>query len=88
MRIQTWTPTFTPIEETSIAPIWIDLLELPSHCYYKDILMAMLSPIGKVLYLDKSTVKKTRNRMERCRNQFDLTKARPKHVWLGYEERI
>lgn len=73
-------------EETPIVPVWISLPELPWHCYYKEILTAMLSPVGKVLYLDNATVNKTRGRMARVRIQLDLTKDRPKHVWLGYDE--
>ncbi|KAG5585979.1 hypothetical protein H5410_046413 [Solanum commersonii] len=36
-------------EETLVVPIWITLPELPWHCYYKDTLTPMLSPIGKAL---------------------------------------
>uniref|UniRef100_M1DH02 Bifunctional endo-1,4-beta-xylanase xylA n=1 Tax=Solanum tuberosum TaxID=4113 RepID=M1DH02_SOLTU len=52
MRIQAWTPEFTPEEETPIVPIWVALPELPWHCYNKVLLTIILSPIGKVLYLD------------------------------------
>ena len=72
MRIQTWTPTFRPIEETPIVPVWIGLSELPWHCYYKDILTAMLSPIGKVLYLDNATVNKTRGSMQELESNLIL----------------
>ncbi|KAG5606082.1 hypothetical protein H5410_027574 [Solanum commersonii] len=47
MRIQTWTPDFTPEEETPIVPIWVALLELPWHCYNKVVLTTILSSIGK-----------------------------------------
>ncbi|KAG5631298.1 hypothetical protein H5410_003015 [Solanum commersonii] len=47
LRLQVWTPTFTPEEETPIVPGWITLPELPWHCYNKEFITALLSPIGK-----------------------------------------
>ncbi|KAH0712245.1 hypothetical protein KY289_008204 [Solanum tuberosum] len=86
MRIQTWTPTFTPEEETPIVPIWILLPGLPWHCFKKEFITPLLSPIGKVLYLDTASIKRTRASMAKVKVQVDLTKARPKHVWIGLDE--
>ncbi|KAG5631527.1 hypothetical protein H5410_003244 [Solanum commersonii] len=86
MRIQTWTPTFKPEEETPIVPIWIALPALPWHCYNKKIVSAILSPIGKVLYLDSASVQKTRGSLAKVRIQMNLTKERPPHVWMGFNE--
>ncbi|KAG5599177.1 hypothetical protein H5410_030547 [Solanum commersonii] len=87
MKLQVWTPTFKPAEERPIVPIWITLPELPWHCHYMDILTPLLSPIGKALYLDSATVKKTRGSVAKVRVQIDLTKERPQHVWLGFSEK-
>ncbi|KAG5599225.1 hypothetical protein H5410_030595 [Solanum commersonii] len=62
MRIQTWTPDFTPEEETPIVPIWVALPELPWHCYNKVVLTTILSSIDKVLYLDSPSSVKTRGK--------------------------
>ncbi|KAG5605820.1 hypothetical protein H5410_027312 [Solanum commersonii] len=64
MRIQVWTPNFKPVEETPIVPIWISLSKLPWHCYNKEFVTGLLSPIGKVLYLDSASIKKTRGNLE------------------------
>ncbi|KAG5605797.1 hypothetical protein H5410_027289 [Solanum commersonii] len=87
MKLQVWTPTFKPAEETPIVPIWITLPELPWHCYYMDILNPLLSPIGKALYLDFATMQKTRGSVAKVRVQIDITKERPQHVWLGFSEK-
>ncbi|KAH0756594.1 hypothetical protein KY290_026864 [Solanum tuberosum] len=87
MKIQMWTPTFKPAEETPIVPIWITLPELPWHCHYMDILTPVLSPIGKALYLDSTTMQKTRESVAKVRVQIDITKERPQHVWLGFSEK-
>ncbi|KAH0639205.1 hypothetical protein KY285_035791 [Solanum tuberosum] len=84
MRIQVWTPNFKPAEETPIVPIWISLPELPWHCYNKDFVSGLLSPIGKVLYLDSASIKKTRGSQARLKVQVDLTEKRPPYIWMGY----
>ncbi|KAK4730433.1 hypothetical protein R3W88_023421 [Solanum pinnatisectum] len=87
MKLQVWTPTFKPAEDTPIVPIWVTLPELPWHCYYMDILTPLLSPIGKALYLDSATMQKTRGSVAKVRVQIDITKDRPQHVWLGFSEK-
>ncbi|WMV13664.1 hypothetical protein MTR67_007049 [Solanum verrucosum] len=87
MKLQVWTPTFKPAEETPIVPIWITLPELPWNCQYMDILTPLLSPIGKALYLDSATMQKTRGSVAKVQVQIDLTKERPQHVWLGFSEK-
>ncbi|KAH0746223.1 hypothetical protein KY285_007880 [Solanum tuberosum] len=84
MRIQVWTPTFKPAEETSIVPIWFSLPELPWHCYNKEFVTGLLSPIGNVIYLDSASIKKTRGSQARVKVQVDLTLKRPPYIWMGY----
>ncbi|TMW80841.1 hypothetical protein EJD97_014515, partial [Solanum chilense] len=84
MRIQAWTPTFKPEEETPLVPIWISLPELPWHCYNKQFITSLLSPIGRVLYLDSASINKTRGSQARVKVQVDLTRDRPPHIWMGY----
>ncbi|KAG5586020.1 hypothetical protein H5410_046454 [Solanum commersonii] len=85
MRIQAWTPEFTPEEETPIVPIWVALPELPWHCYNKVLLSTLLESIGKALFLDSPTSQRTRGSMARVRVQVDLIKARPPHIWMGFK---
>ncbi|KAH0641373.1 hypothetical protein KY285_037959 [Solanum tuberosum] len=85
MRIQAWTPEFTPEEETPIVPIWVALPELPWHCYNKVLLSTLLESIGKVLYLDSPTSQRTRGSMAKVRVQVDLTKTRLPHIWMGFK---
>lgn len=54
IRLQLWTPTFRPKVDTSIAPIWVTLPEIPWHYYYMEVLTALLTSIGKALYLDSA----------------------------------
>ena len=76
MRIQAWTPDFTPEEETPIVPIWVALQGLPWHCYNKVLLTTILESIGKVLYLDSPTSQKTRGSTTRVKVQIYITKKR------------
>lgn len=83
MRIQTWTPTFRPEEETPIVPIWVSLPELPWHCYNKKFVTTLLSPIEKVLYLNTASIQKTRGSLAKVRVQMDLTKE--DHLMCGWD---
>lgn len=85
MRTQIWTPTFKPEDETPLVPIWAILPELPWHCYCLKVMTPLLSPIGKVLFLDLATYK-TRGSVAKVKVQIDLTKQRPHHVWMGFDD--
>ncbi|KAK4706803.1 hypothetical protein R3W88_033635 [Solanum pinnatisectum] len=86
MRLQAWTPNFRPEEETPIVPIWVLLPGLPWHCFKKEFITPLLASIGKVLYLDTASIKKTRASMAKVKVQVDLTKARPRHVWIRLDD--
>ncbi|KAK4716303.1 hypothetical protein R3W88_014641 [Solanum pinnatisectum] len=86
MRIQAWTPNFRPEEETPIVPIWVLLPGLPWHCFKKEFITPLLDSVGKVLYLDTASIKRTRASMAKVKVQVDLTKARPRHVWIGLDD--
>lgn len=47
---------------------------------------ALLSPIGKVLYLDTASVQKIRGSLAKVRVKIDLTKERPPHVWMRFDK--
>lgn len=86
MRLQVWKPTFSPEKKTPIVPTWVTLPVLPWHCYNQKFLSSLLSPIGKTLYLDATSLQKTRVSVAKVRIQLDLTKERPPHVWMGFNE--
>lgn len=50
------------------------------------VLSTLLLPIGKALYLDTSSIQKIRGSTAKVRVQIDITKERPQHVWLGFDE--
>ncbi|WMV30175.1 hypothetical protein MTR67_023560 [Solanum verrucosum] len=86
MRIQAWNPNFRPEQETPIVPIWVLLPGLPWHCFKKKFITPLLESVGKVLYLDTTSIKKTRASMAKVKVQVDLTKARPRHSWIGLDD--
>uniref|UniRef100_M1DPI2 Endonuclease/exonuclease/phosphatase n=1 Tax=Solanum tuberosum TaxID=4113 RepID=M1DPI2_SOLTU len=86
MIIQAWTPNFRAEEETPIVPIWVLLPGLPWHCFKKEFITLLLESVGKVLYLDTASIKRTRASMAKVKVQVDLTKARPRHVWIGLDD--
>lgn len=72
--------------ETPLIPVWVVLPELPWYCYFIEVVAPLLFPIGKALYLDLTTYKKTRESVAKVKVQIDLTKVRTQHVWMGYDE--
>ncbi|OIT33273.1 hypothetical protein A4A49_24576 [Nicotiana attenuata] len=86
MKLEVWTPLFKPNEASPIVPAWIVILELPWHFYYMEILTPLLSHVGKALFLDLASFQKTRESVAKVKMQIDLTKDRPHHVWLGYDD--
>ncbi|KAG5631447.1 hypothetical protein H5410_003164 [Solanum commersonii] len=42
--------------------------------------------MGKVLYLDTTSIKRTRASMAKVKVQVDLTKTRPKHIWIELDD--
>ncbi|KAG5631323.1 hypothetical protein H5410_003040 [Solanum commersonii] len=80
------TPNFRPEVETPIVPIWVLLSGLPWHCFKKEFITPLLESVGKVLYLDTTSIKRTRASMAKVKVQVDLTKTRPRHVWIGLDD--
>ncbi|KAH0767968.1 hypothetical protein KY285_003839 [Solanum tuberosum] len=48
-RIQKWTPSFSPMEETSIAMAWISFPSLPCQYFARNALFSMASAVGQPL---------------------------------------
>ncbi|KAH0749313.1 hypothetical protein KY290_028545 [Solanum tuberosum] len=58
-RIQKWTPSFSPKEETSIAMAWISFPSLPCQYFACNALFSMASAVGQPLDVDRVTYDKT-----------------------------
>lgn len=52
-----------------------------------EILTPFLSHVGKALFLDLASFQKIRGSVAKVKIQIVLTKDRPHHVWLGYDEK-
>ncbi|TMW92689.1 hypothetical protein EJD97_012683 [Solanum chilense] len=91
MRIQAWTPDFTPEEETLVVPIWVSIPGLPWHCYNKFFLTTILESIGKVLFLDSPTSQRTRGsttrvkatKMRSAQSKEEMRRQGKKRRWRG-----
>ncbi|OIT38192.1 hypothetical protein A4A49_16410 [Nicotiana attenuata] len=85
MRMFKWSPDFDPNEETSLAPIWVLLPELPFHMFKWDYLRQVLEQIGTPMKEDIATVSRTRPHMAKVRVEVDLMKSLPDAVFVGIE---
>ncbi|KAH0641879.1 hypothetical protein KY290_033493 [Solanum tuberosum] len=73
MKIQKWSTKFKS-EADSLAPVWINLPNLPWHYYEWATLCRIVSPIGNPIIMDKATLTKTRPTMAKLKVEIDLMK--------------
>ncbi|OIT31489.1 hypothetical protein A4A49_52552 [Nicotiana attenuata] len=83
MKITKWTTKFKPRSESSLAPIRINLPDIPWHYYEWDVLCWIVSPIGIPLVMDKATTAKSRPTTAKLRVQIDLSK--PLHHMVRFK---
>ncbi|KAG5607177.1 hypothetical protein H5410_028669 [Solanum commersonii] len=73
--------------ESTLAQVWINLLDLPWYYYEWDALCQIVSPIGTPLVMDKATTSKTRPTTAKLRVEIDLDKPVIHEVQkIEYEE--
>ncbi|KAH0686003.1 hypothetical protein KY285_016544 [Solanum tuberosum] len=70
-RIQKWTPSFSPREETSIAMAWVSFPSLPCQYFARNALFSMASVVGQPLDVDRTTYDKTRPSTARGHREAD-----------------
>ncbi|KAL0361239.1 UNVERIFIED_CONTAM: hypothetical protein Sradi_3808400 [Sesamum radiatum] len=74
LKFALWSPEFNPNIESSIAPVWIQFLELPVHLFQKKVLFGIISLIGSPLELDEATANGLRPSVARVCVEIDLMK--------------
>lgn len=83
MKIIKWTPDFVPEIETSLAPVWILVHQLPWHLFRWDILSKMVSLIGNAMAPDMATYSKSRGNVAKLKVEIDLLKPRQDQMgWI------
>ncbi|KAK6791697.1 hypothetical protein RDI58_010778 [Solanum bulbocastanum] len=70
MKIQKWLTKFKP-EADTLAPVWINLPNLPWHYYEWAALCRIVSSIGNPIIMDKATQSKTRPTMAKLKVEID-----------------
>ncbi|KAG5599178.1 hypothetical protein H5410_030548 [Solanum commersonii] len=80
-----WTKQRMTIEETPIVPIWISAPCLPWHLQ-KGVYNTIIISYRQGSQILTASIKRTRASMAKVKVQVDLTKARPRHVWIGLDE--
>ncbi|KAL0394658.1 UNVERIFIED_CONTAM: hypothetical protein Slati_4432000 [Sesamum latifolium] len=85
MRVFKWTPIFDPQIESSIAPVWIRLPELPVHLFEKKTLFTLVAKIGKSFRMDEPTADLARPDLARLCTEVDLMAPKVQAVYLQIE---
>ncbi|KAK4382066.1 hypothetical protein Sango_2908800 [Sesamum angolense] len=74
MRVFKWSPTFTPDQESSIVPVWVNFPELPAHLFHKDAIFSIASIVGTPLQMADSTYNQSKLSRARVCIEIDLLK--------------
>ena len=82
MRLQKWTPLE---EEIPIVHVLVLLSDLPWHCFKKPFITPLLECVGKIMYLDTTSLTRTRAGMGKFKMEIDLLEIRAKEVWIQLE---
>src|SRR3954468_18855113 len=82
MRTFLWSPDFRLDAESSYAPIWVSMPNLPLFLFNKQSLFFIGSILGKPLTLDAPTAEITRPNLARLCVEIDLLKSLPPRVWI------
>lgn len=62
--------------ESTLAPVWVTLLELPWHYHEWEAIERILEPIGPLIALEKAIVARARPTTAKARVEIDLTRPR------------
>lgn len=82
MKVFCWDPGFQPDVESSIAPVWISIPNLPLFLFDKSCLLSIGHLIGKPLTIDNATADLSRPSVARIWAKVDLLKKLPHRIWL------
>lgn len=84
IRFSKWTPEFDFSAESSIAPVWIRLPELPLHLYNKKSLFSLGKILGNPVKVDDFTADASRGAFARICVEVDVLKPLLKQIWVGW----
>ncbi|KAL0356485.1 UNVERIFIED_CONTAM: hypothetical protein Scaly_1334200 [Sesamum calycinum] len=87
MRVFKWSPTFTPDQESSIVPVWVNFSELPAHLFYKDAIFSIASIVGTPLQMADSTYNQSKFSWARVCIEIDLLKPLLEDFDIQIEDR-
>ncbi|XP_027071974.1 uncharacterized protein [Coffea arabica] len=83
MRVFKWSPNFQLTSESSHAPVWIALEQLPVHFFNRASLFSIASAIGSPLKVNSATATLARPNVARVCVDLDVSKDPPGRVWIA-----
>ncbi|KAK4382660.1 hypothetical protein Sango_2850500 [Sesamum angolense] len=87
MRVFKWIPCFDPQIESSVAPVWIRLPNLPAHLFEKNALFTLAAKIEKPLRMEEPTADQSRPDLACISVELDLTSPRVQAAYLNIERK-
>ncbi|GAA0160481.1 hypothetical protein LIER_17025 [Lithospermum erythrorhizon] len=86
MRIFKWESDFTPIKESSLAPVWVRFVGIPLYMFDVNTLLSISNSIGKPLRVDPINVNRMNLRSARVCVELDVAKPFIDSIWVCFED--
>ncbi|KAG5576207.1 hypothetical protein H5410_056341 [Solanum commersonii] len=83
-RVFPWSIGYNPKEETSLAMVWISLLNLSPNLFAKKFLLSIVSVVGKQIAIDKATQIKSRPSTAKVKAILDLMEKLPNRIRVQF----
>lgn len=78
-----WTSNFCVDGESSIAPVWVDLPQLPAHFFAQSSLFSIARVLKEPMRIDVATKMLTRPSVAQLCVEMDLLQKFSNRIWIG-----
>ncbi|GAA0159714.1 hypothetical protein LIER_38918 [Lithospermum erythrorhizon] len=86
MRVFKWSPDFSPLKESSIAPVWIRVVGLPLYLFDEMSLRSISNSIGRPIRVDPRNVNRTMLNSARICVELDVSKPLLEDILIIFED--
>ncbi|GAA0183918.1 hypothetical protein LIER_31250 [Lithospermum erythrorhizon] len=86
MRVFKWSPDFSPLKESSIAPVWIRVEGLPLYLFDEMSLRSISNSIGRLIRVDPRNVNRTMLNSARICVELDVSKPLLEDILIIFED--
>ncbi|GAA0167140.1 hypothetical protein LIER_40321 [Lithospermum erythrorhizon] len=88
MRVFKWSPDFSPMKESSIAPVWIRVECLPLYLFDEMSLLSISNSIGRPISVDPRNINRTMLHSSRICVELDVDKPLLDAILISFKDEV